>query len=278
MLGTALALCSAALYGMVDFFGGRISRQINGVVLALYVQIFGLIAMLIFAPTLPGTINANGLFWGAISGIGSGVAIMFLYTGMGKGKISLIVPIAAVVGAGIPVLVGIGFLGERPTFVALIGVALVFPSILMVAGGGRTIGGEWMPGMSDCLIAGLGVAVQYAAIARAPDDSGVWPLVTNRASSVVLVFLYGRIIGAPLGMATNQILHALWIGTVASSSLALYLLATRLSMLTIAVVLASLYPVIPSVLAIYMLKERITKSQIFGLIIAAVAVMLITVP
>jgi len=278
ILGTTLALASAVLYGIVDFAGGRISRQINGIALALYVQLSGLVTMLVFAPVLPGTINIDGLLWGAVSGIGSGLAIMFLYTGMGKGKISLIVPLIAVVGAGIPVLIGITLLGERPAIVALVGVGLVFPAILLVSGGGRTGDGKWMAGFSDCLVAGAGVALQYAAIAHAPENSGLWPLVTNRAASIVLVLAYGRFVGAPGRVAARHVFSAAWIGALASISLAFYLLATRLSMMTITVVLASLYPVIPSILAIYILKERITTKQKLGLVLAILAVMLITMP
>lgn len=274
-MGTALALISAALYGIVDFVGGRVARQINGVVLALYVQISGLVAMLLLAPALPGTISPGSILWGSLSGLGSGIAIMFLYTGMGKGKISLVVPLAAVVGAGIPVLVGLLVLGERPSAPALFGVALVLPSIWLVAGGLYGEDGQRMAGFADSLLAGLGVAAQYAAIAQAPTDSGIWPLVANRAASIVIVFAYGRVAGATFVMPRTYACSAIWLGAAASVSLALYLGATRLSMLVISVVLASLYPVIPTLLAIWILRERVTGKQKAGLLSAAIAVGLI---
>ena len=277
-MGTVLALISAALYGIVDFAGGRLARQTNGIVLALNVQVWGFAAMLALAPALPGTIDPAGLAWGALSGLGSGIAIMFLYTGMGKGKISLVVPLAAVVGAGIPVLIGIAFLGERPTSLALLGIALVFPAIWLVSGVGRVAGGQRMAGCADSLIAGLGVAIQYAAIANAPADSGLWPLVANRAASILVVLAYARMAGGALALPRRHIFSSIWIGAAASISLALYLSATRLSMLTIAVVLASLYPVIPLILAIWLLGERITALQKLGVASAAIAVALITTP
>ena len=273
-----MALFSAVLYGIVDFVGGRISRDINGIALALYVQVFGLAAMLVLASVMPGTMSAEGFIWGIVSGVGSGIAIMFLYTGMGKGKISLVVPLAAVIGAGIPVLIGIAFLGERPSTAALLGIVLVLSSVWMVSRGGDSGCNQPMAGFSDCLIAGLGVAIQYAAVAHTSASAGIWPIVANRAASIVVVFAYGRFTGATLTIPRQYAFSALWIGVTASVSLALYLSATRLSMLTIAVVLASLYPVIPTMLAIWILKEKITGMQKLGLVCAAIAVAMIAAP
>ena len=276
-MGTTFALSSALLYGIVDFAGGRISRQVSGIAFALYVQLAGFAAALAFAPLAPGTFLTEDLGWGALSGLGSGLAIMFLYTGMGKGKISLIVPLVAVVGAAIPVLIGVFLQGEQPTLLALSGVLLALPSIWLVSGAGRADNGKWMSGLSDCLIAGLGVALQYAAMAYVSAGSGVWPLVANRAVSIMLVFAYGRIVGRQLHIPAGYVWSAVWIGATASGSLALYALSTRYSMLTISVVLSSLYPVIPTVLAVWLLKERLTRIQMAGLASAAIAVILITV-
>ncbi|AFK61953.1 hypothetical protein TKWG_07680 [Advenella kashmirensis WT001] len=85
-LGTIFALSSALLYGIVDFAGGKISRQISGIAFAYHVQLTGLAAALAFVPLAPETLRAGDLGWGALSGLGSGMAIMFLYTGMGKAK------------------------------------------------------------------------------------------------------------------------------------------------------------------------------------------------
>ena len=277
MTGTAFALSSALLYGIVDFVGGRISKQISGIAFALYVQMAGFAAVLALLPIAPGAFLQEDLGWGALSGLGSGIAILFLYTGMGKGKISLVVPVVAVVGAAIPVLIGILIHGERPEFLTLCGVLLVFPAIWMVSGAGRADDGRWMAGLSDCFIAGLGVAIQYTAMASVSGNSIIWPLLANRAVSIVFVFFYAGISRDHLHIPAGYLRSALWIGAVASGSLALYMLATQFSMLTIAVVLSSLYPVIPTILAIYLLKERVSDLQRAGLVCAAIAVTLITI-
>ncbi|GGT33446.1 hypothetical protein GCM10010271_41720 [Streptomyces kurssanovii] len=47
-------------------------------------------------------------------------------------------------------------------------------------------------------------------------------------------------------------------------------------MLAVAVVLASLYPAIPTVLGLAVLNERVTRWQVTGLVSASAAVVLLT--
>lgn len=69
---------------------------------------------------------------------------------------------------------------------------------------------------------------------------------------------------------------ALTIGAGAALSLSAYLLATREQLLSIAVTLASLYPAIPVLLGVLVLRERCTRRQVVGLIGATVAVVLLS--
>jgi drug/metabolite transporter (DMT)-like permease len=55
----------------------------------------------------------------------------------------------------------------------------------------------------------------------------------------------------------------------------LYTLATREQLLAVAVVLTALYPVVPVVLGLTVLRERVTWSQTAGLGLAGAAVGLI---
>jgi drug/metabolite transporter (DMT)-like permease len=65
-------------------------------------------------------------------------------------------------------------------------------------------------------------------------------------------------------------------GAGAALALILYLWATRQQMLSVAVVLASLYPAVPTVLGLAVLHEKVTRAQAAGLGGAAVAVVLLS--
>jgi drug/metabolite transporter (DMT)-like permease len=66
------------------------------------------------------------------------------------------------------------------------------------------------------------------------------------------------------------------IGAGAALGLILYLWATRLQMIAAAVVLASLYPAVPTVLGLAVLRERVTRGQAIGLVGPAAAVVLLS--
>lgn len=65
-------------------------------------------------------------------------------------------------------------------------------------------------------------------------------------------------------------------GALATTALLLYRLATRQQLLAIAVVLFSLYPVVPVVLGVALLRERVSRTQLVGVVAAAAAVALIS--
>ncbi|MEU6577893.1 EamA family transporter [Streptomyces sp. NPDC046805] len=69
---------------------------------------------------------------------------------------------------------------------------------------------------------------------------------------------------------------AVVIGAGAAFALILYLRAAQQQMLAIAVVLASLYPAIPTVLGVAALREKLTRAQVTGLTSAAAAIVLLT--
>ena len=56
---------------------------------------------------------------------------------------------------------------------------------------------------------------------------------------------------------------------------AAYILATQAGDLAIAAVLSSLYPVITVILAIAIHRERLTRSHLVGIVLTAVAIVLI---
>lgn len=65
-------------------------------------------------------------------------------------------------------------------------------------------------------------------------------------------------------------------GVAWSTGIATYTLASREGGMAVAVVLTSLYPAIPVLLGLTVLKERLSLLQSVGLVLAATAVVLIS--
>ncbi|WP_181769208.1 EamA family transporter, partial [Streptomyces albidus (ex Kaewkla and Franco 2022)] len=176
-MGALLALASAACYGIADFTGGLLSRRADFTHVALAGQAGGLALMLLAALFLPAASpDASDVVWGALSGVGTGLGMIFLYRGLSRGAMSVVVPVSAVGGLALPVLVGVALLGDRPSSLSWLGIVTAVPALWLVSrdGSGATPA-AFTPASLDGFIAGAGIALQYVALAQASPGSGVWP-------------------------------------------------------------------------------------------------------
>ncbi|MBT2411201.1 DMT family transporter [Streptomyces sp. ISL-12] len=273
-MGALLALASAVCYGLVDFAGGMLSRRVHHLTVSLLGRLGGLLlacaAALLF--TAPEPHHAD-LLWGALSGLGSGVAMLFLNRGLSRGAMSVVVPVSAVTGVALSVLCGVLVLGDRPGAVAWAGIAVTVPALWLVSGAGSTGRG---PAVTDGLPASAGVAVQYLALGQAGPGSGLWPVAAGRAAAVLLLLPAAARHPRRLRTPPRRAAEALLIGAGAALGLILYLLAVQRQLLAVAVVLASLYPALPVLLGLALLHERLTPRRTAGLLGAAAATVLLT--
>jgi drug/metabolite transporter (DMT)-like permease len=277
-VGGLLALASALCYGVADFAGGLLSRRANGVAVALAGQAIGFMLTLAVAPLVPVVdLDAADLLWGALSGVGTGVGMVYLYRGLTHGAMSVVVPVSAVGGLALPVLVGVALLGERPSPWSWLGIALAVPALWLVTqhkhpGEPR----DTTTATGEGLVASAGIALQYVALAQAGHGAGIWPVVAGRLTATLVILVLALPSGERLRISPGLTAAAGLNGGIAALALVCYLLATRTQLVTVAVVLSSLYPVIPVLLGITALRERLTRWQVTGLAGSAVAVVLLT--
>lgn len=282
-MGALLALASALSYGLSDVVGGLMARRASPVRVALLGQIGGLAVMAFTAPLLAGVpAHPSALAWGALSGVGTGVAMTFLFRGISRGAMSTVVPVSAVGGVVLPVLAGLLVLGERPPAPAWVGIALAIPSLWLISGGPGRTGGVAPDGITDGLASSVGIAVQYLALAQAAPAAGVWPVAAGRVTAVVAVaVLASRLTSGaddpgPLGTARLR-LGAAFAGSLAALALACYLFATHTQFVSVAVVLSSLYPVVPVLWGIVALREQPGRTRTLGLFGGLAASVLVAV-
>jgi drug/metabolite transporter (DMT)-like permease len=202
--------------------------------------------------------------------------MMFLFRGISRGAMSVVVPISAVGGVALPVLVGVAVLGERPAPLVWTGIVLALPALWSVSSGTTSDAHPSRAPIGDGLISGTGIALQYLALAQAGPESGIWPVVAGRVTAVITVAVVSSTLrpAGPRPESDHAARHtgiavtSGFAGVLAGLALVSYLLATRTELVAVAVVLSSLYPVIPVALGIAVLRERLTWSQTSGLIAA----------
>ena len=272
-----LALSSAIVYGVADWCGGRASRFHPSAIVTLIGQIVSLV-LIIVAVAVAGT-PAPGLAtfaWGWLAGAAGAVGLACLYYAFANGAMTVVAPISAVVGAVLPVTVGLA-LGERPAVIAYVGIGIAIVSVALVSG---AVGHHDRPTphriMGFAVVAGLGFGVLFVALDRTDSASGLWPLVAARSSSVPLLIVVALVMGARVGSERRWLQLAVVAGGLDMAANVLYLEATRGGLLSVVAVVSSLYPASTVMLAFVFDHERVHRWQAVGMAGAVAALVLVT--
>ena len=279
LVAIILAGLSALMYGAADFCGGLGTRKSPLVSVLAVSQLVGLVAALgasaFLGRTLP---TGTDLAWGAISGVCGTAGLAALYTALATTVVAVASPVAAVIGAVVPVLLGVAA-GERPGSLAWIGIGLAVPALVLLSAGSAGNGKTGLVRRAALLgaAAGIGFGLFFFAISRTSHASGLWPLVTARASTISIVALFALFSGRSLRPARAGLTIVLLSGVLDMGANIAFLLASRAGMLSTVAVVASLYPGPTVLLAWLVLRERLTPTRVLGLVLALAGVALLSV-
>ncbi len=227
-----------------------------------------------------GTVTTPAVIWGGLCGISQAFGVWWFYAALGAGPISVVSPLTAVLVAALPVGVGIA-IGERPGAIAAAGTALALVAIVLVSR--EATDEDVRPHRFTKTVAwltvgsGLAFGLNFVLIHQAPVEARLWPLFFARVSATAIVLVVAAFTGnlhAPRGFPLRMALAAAVLDTGANVAM---LLALQASLLSLSGVLISLYPAATVLLAIVVLRERVTRWQALGMVLALVAVGMISV-
>lgn len=277
--GVGFGLGAAASWGLADFGGGIASRRTAALATVVLSQAAGLVIavaiLLVVGEPAPA---AAAMLWAVAGGCGAFVALSSLYRALTIGSMGLVASIVAVVGAGIPVVVGV-LTGDRlkATDVAGIAIALVAVALVTRPSHHATMSRQ---GLGLALLAGVGAGGFFIAMGRCADDGGGtwWPVVVSRSATLVLALVLVTrsrgLAAAARGMSPIVVVT----GFADVLGLAFFLLANAEGALSIAAVVGSQHPAATTILARLFLKERLGRTQVAGILAALVAIALIAAP
>lgn len=276
-MAVILALVSAVAYGVSDFVGGLISRQVTAWPVAVVGQLSSTVCTAAVALLASGSPTTTDLLWALLGGVGSGLGTGFLYRGFASGRMSVVAPVSAVGAAVVPVFAGA--LGdERLSLMVWTGIVLALPGIWLVSSSADELPEGGVPrasigeGVLDGVLAGLGFGLLFAALGQVSQEAGLWPLVLAQAVSLPAVIVLAVALRASWVPRARRTWWALLAGPLGATATGAFLLATQAGYLTVAGVLASLYPATTVLLAALVLHERVHRSQGIGLGLCAVAI------
>ena len=236
-----LGLLSALTWGAADFGGGLTTKRTSALGVVLGSHLISLVAFLVLA------ISFNERFpplhdwlFALAAGLAGGIGLMLLYRALAEGKMSVAAPVSALVAAAIPVFVA-------------------------------SLNDLGLP-----LSAGVTFGLFFVLLHQASGTTILWPIVAARIGSLTGLLGYARL--KRQGWIPSRELGGwlAFIGLIDAAGTACYALSARLGRLDVAAVLGSLYPGATVLLAWVFLKERISRLQVFGILLALGAIVMLT--
>lgn len=285
---TALfALGTSLLWGLADFGGGLLTRRFPALTVVVVSQSIAVVVLGAVVLATGAFDEAGPRLWYAVAaGVVGPVAMLAFYKALALGPMGVVSPLGSL---GVVVPVGVGLLlGDRPGLLQFAGIAVAVFGVVL-AGGPELRGAPVQrQAVLLTLLAAFGFGAVMALISEASTTvTGLFlALFVQRVTNVavggaalwVSVRRGGRALPEDSGglRAIAASLPALaFVGLADVAANGTYALAAQRGPVTVAAVLASLYPVVTALAARGVLKERLRAVQAAGAGLALVGTVLL---
>jgi drug/metabolite transporter (DMT)-like permease len=303
MLTVILGLSGALVFGSGDFLGGMASKRMGAFLATGIAGIVGLFVLFGLIMFIPGEISSGTIWWGLLSGVAGALAILLLYAALAIGPMSILSPLGALISAIFPVIWALVVSQENLAWFGYVALGIGALAIVLIAfTPEKNAVKPNLRGIIFASVSGLLIGVFLVIMDQVPADSGLYPLVFNRFVNIGIMFsavgimalirwahrtgLLGRDGKARADLVVgetgridfkNGILFALGCGVLDSVGNALLLLGIQSGNLSVMSVLTAMYPAGTIILAAIVLREKITKLQLAGMVLALSAAGLLAI-
>ncbi|MDX1415894.1 MAG: DMT family transporter [Candidatus Promineifilaceae bacterium] len=268
-------IASALAWGAGDFAGGLATKKGNVYSVVLISQIIGGIFLLLLALLWRESVPpAADFVLGALAGVAGMIGLLGLYSGLAHGRMGIVAPLTAVISAAIPILFSLFTAGLPPTTQTL-GFGLALAAVWLLSGAAGEISIHRTE-LLYSLIAGSGFALFFILIDQANETAVFWPLSAARLASVTSLALYIAVRRVWQRPARAQMPLIVLTGILDALGNAFFTFSARFGRLDLAAILSSLYPAATVLLAQIFLHERLNRPQWLGVLLALMALILIT--
>lgn len=276
-MASFLALFSSLLWGAADYLGGNLTKRYKSLAVTGASQSFGLLfgiaAILINGSYLAPTISWSGyLLPGIFAGTLGFIGLTAFYAGLATGRMGVVSPISSL-SALIPLTIAF-IKGEQPTTLQLTGMAVALTGAFC-ASGPELKGGISARPLIYAVIAAFGFGSAISFIAIGSQTSAIMTMTTMRFTTFIIsliLFIRFRTAG---GFTKRDLPVLMCIGGADFAGNLLLGVATTKGLVSLAVVLGSLFPIVTALLAYKLLHERLHKLQYLGIVFAITGVALI---
>ncbi|MGW1883819.1 EamA family transporter [Streptomyces sp. NPDC001970] len=286
---TALfALATSLLWGLADFGGGLLTRRAPALTVVVVSQSIAVVVLGAIVVATGSFAEAGPRLWYAVAaGVVGPVAMLSFYKALALGPMGVVSPLGSL-GVVVPVSVGL-LLGDRPGLLQFAGIGVAVVGVLL-AGGPELRGAPVQrQAVLLTLLAAFGFGSVMALIAEASTTlTGLFlALFVQRVTNVAVggAALYasvkrgGRALPPAEEGGLRLIVRSLpalaFVGLADVAANGTYSIAAQHGPVTVAAVLASLYPVVTALAARGVLRERLRAVQAAGAGLALVGTVLL---
>jgi drug/metabolite transporter (DMT)-like permease len=220
-------------------------------------------------------IAPDAIPWAVALAITGGLPLYLLYRALALGPVAVVSPVVASYAALVVILVVI-FLGERLTLEQTAAVGLVFVGVVLATTDVRrfvaTIGRP-LPGVRIGVLATLGFAVWGALLAAASrHHDGLTLIVLWRTIAVAMLLGVALVARRPFPLPARPSTLGLiaTVGVLDTLGNVAFVLGVGAGQAAITATGSGLYPVVPALLGIWLLGERLVPNQYIGILIVVV--------
>ena len=276
-MASFLALFSSLLWGGADFFGGNLTKRYKALAVTAVSQsfglLFGLITILLATAWLQPTLSWDNYFLpGVFAGILGFAGLTAFYAGLATGRMGVVSPISSL---SVLIPLTIAFInGEKPTTVQLVGMSVALAGAFC-ASGPEIKGGLSPRPLIYAVIAAFGFGGAITFIAIGSKSSAIMTMTTMRFSTFIISLLLFARFKTTGGFAKRDLPILIGIGAADFFGNLLLGVATTKGLVSLAVVMGSLFPIVTAVLAFKFLHERLHKVQYLGVLLAVAGVVII---
>jgi drug/metabolite transporter (DMT)-like permease len=278
-MASLLALLSSALWGSADYHAGKLSKRFPAIAVLATSQAIGFLTG-VFLVIVSRSWNAQALgsdgylLAGALAGLCGYAGLISLYAALSTGRMGVVSPISSL-GALIPLAYAIFIKGDQLSTIVTIGVVAALLGGFLASGPEVSQGLPLKPvllALSAAVFFGL--ALVFMAIGS--QSSALMTMTTMRTTTLIIgiaIFIRFRHIG---GLGKSELPILIFIGVADFAANLLLGVATTKGLVSLAMVLGSLYPIATALLAYKFLHERLHKVQYVGIFFAVIGVALIS--
>ena len=277
-MASLLALLSSVLWGTADFEGGRLSKKHAPIAVLGFSQVIGLIfgiTLVVFFGDSGAQAFGDGgyLIPGICAGFLGYFGLICLYAGLASGSMGVVSPISAL-SAVIPLSYAL-MNGDSLSRITSIGIVLALIGAFCASGPELSQGLPIRP-LLLAIGAACGFGTSLTFISIGSQTSALMTMVTMRAATFIVTIAIALRYRTTGGFSKNEYPSLIFIGVADFLANLLLGIACTKGLVSVAMVLGSMYPIATAVLAFRFLHERLHRVQYVGIILAVSGVALIS--